>query len=171
MGRRMFLDFTRVVLRATTLDQLRDTGVRWPVGPKGLGRKLECSVILEDFKHMHSVFLSDFGVPLDDRIIWTKKLANIFGLSPSPEQAQILCDGLDAFHTYRESLGKEIKNGWDAASKPNDQMDLHQLFYLSDPGVVLVTNDKNIGSRVKSSSQANRVVTLDDLLSRESLSL
>ena len=171
MGRQMFLNLTRAVLMATTLGQLRATGVSWPIGPKRKGRKLGCSLIQADFDVMHKVFLTDFGAPLDDRATWTKTLGAIFGLSLTQEQAQALSASLDAFHTYRESLGAEVSAGLDLAKKPNDQMDLHQLFYLSNSNVELITSDKSMKERTKASPQSNRVVTLQELLLREGLHL
>lgn len=46
---------------------------------------------------------------------------------------------------------------------PEDLVDAQQLYYLLDPEMYFVTNDNRLIDYVRGSSQANRIITFDQL--------
>ena len=53
--------------------------------------------------------------------------------------------------------------GYDFVDHDSDWIDVHQLFYLSDPSVHFLTRDKTLRNRVVHCGQAKRIFILDDV--------
>ena len=167
-GNRLFGAYTKLVLQAKTLEQLRKTGVRW-YGSKG--RYLKCDVIEDDIQNGKLFYSSDIMKPLPDALTWARDLATVIGLNLKNAQAKTLSDSLDGLYTYERWLRSAVPSGFDPAKNANDRMDMNQLFYLSDPSVEFITAEVKIRQRIAASPQAKRVVLLNELLARHGLSL
>lgn len=168
MGEKMFRDYTRLVLKASGLQQLRATGVRWQ-GSKG--RFLRCDVIEADFVNAKQFYQTDVYSPLPDRVTWATNLGLMVRAKLTGVQAGSFADSLDGLYAYEQWLRKAVKSTFKPEKNENDQMDMHQLFYLADPSLEFITEEEKIRTRIAVSQQSKRVVLLKELLQREQLAL
>ena len=91
-------------------------------------------------------------------------IAHDMGRELSIGQAQKLASALDAAYEYEKHLCEIAKNGmFNFDNHGGDWIDLQQLFYLADPNVYFLTEDKDIRQRCGSSLQSNRILLLKEI--------
>lgn len=101
-----------------------------------------------------------------DSTRWAKSILALINVDDTPANELKLLHSLDAAWKYDNFLyDLAQKQVYDFAKHDSDWIDFQQLFYLSDPHIVFVTLDTNIGFRTKTSAQRNRVLSLDELQS------
>jgi hypothetical protein len=66
---------------------------------------------------------------------------------------------LDAVIKYQTSLLK-LSSKYDYSKHDSDWVDSQMLYYLADPTMSIVTNDRNLRARCASSSQADRIIMI-----------
>ncbi len=74
-----------------------------------------------------------------------------------------LATATDAAYQYEVALNKlALADGYDFAAREHagDWIDSQLLLYLADPEMVLVTSDRKLRDRVRSSPQAERIIIL-----------
>jgi hypothetical protein len=168
MGARIFRGYTKLVLKARSLEELRVKGVRW-FGSKG--RILKCDVIEADFDNAKLFYRTDVRSPLPDRTRWAKDLAAVVKVNLTDGQAATFSNSLDGLYAYEQWLRAAVSGTFNPEKNVNDRMDMHQLFYLADPSIEFITSEEKIRKRIGASQQSYRVVLLNDFLSREGLVL
>ena len=93
---------------------------------------------------------------------WFGGIANRIKGDPKTRDMSEIISALNAYHEYeRCKLQTALANAnYNPEKHRNDLLDAEQLIYLSDPTVCFVTCDKGFSNLVKTSSQANRVITV-----------
>ncbi len=96
---------------------------------------------------------------------WVKTSFRHFNLELADSEWSKVASALDAavalnLHLCDLSAGDR----YDFSRHYSDWIDLHQLFYLCDPNVSFLTNDKPLRNRVAKSDQIGRIVMLEDIL-------
>jgi hypothetical protein len=97
---------------------------------------------------------------------WSNSVLKEVGAPVDSLKAAKLQVALDAALSHDLSLYALAKQGcYDFARHNSDWLDGQQLYYLSDPTVQFVTCDiRRIRHRTRGSSQANRIVSFDELV-------
>jgi hypothetical protein len=168
-GKKMFRTYTTLVLKATNLQQLKYTGVKWSLGSQG--RILKCDVIEADFSNAKLFYRNEICSTLPDQVTWAKNLGAVVGLNLNDAQARNLSDSLDGLYVYETWLRNAMRGTFKPENNVNDRMDMNQLFYLVDPSIEFITCEEKIRKRIAASRQSSRVVLLKELLQRETLAL
>jgi hypothetical protein len=92
-------------------------------------------------------------------------LAN-FGVQLTHDNRLDLRAALDAFLTFSSALcDLALNSNYSFEKHKNDWVDGQQLYYLADPELYIVTLDGPLKEKIKTSSQAERVVSPSELLS------
>lgn len=164
-GKQLF----ELAAKAGSLEELKETGVQVLGFPKK--RVLRCNDIESDFDNAKRMYKVDVTSALPSRTEWAKKLGSIVGVTMSEGQANALGDVLDGLYAYETWLRNAMRSRFNPDNNLNDRIDMHQLFYLADDRVEIVTGETKIRKRIETSGQVHRVISLDDLLRREGLSL
>jgi len=104
-------------------------------------------------------------------IEWAKRLALDLGNRITNEQANRLHQSLDAAYRYDQELRRVASSPeYNFDKHDGDWIDYQQLFYLCDPQVSLLTDDKGLVRRVGDSPQKNRILIMRDFLAGLGLS-
>ena len=166
-----FEQWFRIVLRAKSRDEMLQGFVTDPRGdpsqtyglnPEEISRQQKVGKA-EHKKRLQLLQASKH--PMPSGIEWAKRLALDLGHRIAKEQASRLYQGLDAAYRYDKELCR-------IASRPNynfdkhdgDWIDYHQLFYLCDPQLCLLTDDKGLVRRVGDSPQKDRILVMREYL-------
>jgi len=111
----------------------------------------------------------DAKVPKLTRDVWADLIVSDYRKPSTDENRQLISERLDAAFRFDESLC------WLARSKTFNFLkhkseigDAQQLYYLCDPHVYFVTNERKLKNRLAASSQAEQIITYSDLRTRVS---
>jgi len=165
-----------VVLRAKTREALFSDGVRlpqdrkrryWNFDPKTItGQQQEGKS--QHRKLMEKVRETIASLPSPDT--WAAGIARSLGQTINRHQATTLADRLDAAYHYDRAQYTAVTNGsYNFQKHDGDWMDWQQLFYLSDPNIFLLTDDRDLQRRVGQSTQRDRVLDLREFLKQQGL--
>lgn len=89
----------------------------------------------------------------------------------TPVELQSFAPRFDAAYHLDQSLFELARNdSYDFGKHDTDFMDLQQLFYLCHDDAWFITTDKKLIGRIKASSQRDRVLTIQELARRFSVS-
>jgi hypothetical protein len=104
---------------------------------------------------------------------WARAYGHMLGYPVSDEQVRRLAGGLDAVYQYSRGLCEIVmgSQSYNFEKHRGDWIDLHQLHYLSDPSIHLLTDDGALRNRVKRSSQGDRVLDFRQFLEQHGLPL
>jgi hypothetical protein len=128
----------------------------------------------EEGKAQHREWLEnirDGKVTLLPPVPWARAYARILGQSLNDEQAGRFANGLDAMYQYYKELYRIVpgNHSYNFVKGSGDWIDLQQLHYLYDPSIHLLTDDRRLKSRVKNSSQGDRVLDFRRFLKEHGL--
>jgi hypothetical protein len=162
----------RIVIHAKDRAELVGGDVRLPgdSARKRQGFKLDDSNRQhEDGISQHRAQIEAIGgkgiLPTPD--LWAAGLAVSLGHKLSPQQATLLATGLDAAYRYVAELCSIVASGqYNFEKHRGDWFDWQQLFYLCDPSVFLLTDDRGLRTRVGNSAQGAQILDLRDFLKR-----
>jgi hypothetical protein len=176
LGPTHFANWLRVVLRAKTRQALVSDGVRlpddrkrglWTFDPTTITRQQQEGKS-QHLKLMEKVRDHISILPPPD--VWAAGIARTLGQKIDQQEATILADRLDAAYHYDRALCTTVTSGsYNFQKHDGDWMDWQQLFYLSDPDIVLLTDDGHLRGRVGNSKQKNRVLDLREFLKQQGL--
>jgi len=97
---------------------------------------------------------------------WVNSFFGNFGVELTDDNRTKLRNAIDATLTFSSSLcDLALNSNYSFEKHKNDWVDGQQLYYLADPELYVVTLDGPLKERIKSSSQAERVVSPSELLS------
>jgi hypothetical protein len=163
----------RIVIHAKDRAELVGGDVRLPgdSGRKRLGFKLD------DSNRLHEDGISQHRAEIEKAIagkgilptpeLWAAGLADSLGHKLNSQQAMLLGTGLGAAYRYAEELCSIVAKGqYNFEKHRGDWIDWQQLFYLCDPSVFLLTDDRGLRTRVGSSGQGAQILDLRDFLKR-----
>lgn len=122
---------------------------------------------IQDGKEAHSRTLNKLRArELDPSTpdAWIRELLRRIPVSSDSSNAALVSSALDAACRYELSLYDEARNKfYDFAKHDSDWLDRQQLYYLADPMVRFVTNDGEFKHRTRGSSQADQILSFEDL--------
>lgn len=157
------------VLRAKTKAQLEQGLVPQPYS------KRTCGVNFEPIEERHkrgkamharmleSLRLGKVGRPTP--LEWVKASFRDLKLNVSDADWKKLATALEAAIALNSYLcDQAAEDGYDFARHDSDWIDVHQLFYLSDPNLHFLTRDTKLRNRISSCAQAERIILLDEVL-------
>lgn len=168
LGKQIFRTYTRLVLKARSLHELKSVGVP---RDRTSGRLLKCDVIESEFANVKHFYRTDIRNALPDKLTWAKGLGAEVGVNLTDAQANQFGDSLDGLYAYERWLRTAMASTFKPEKNENDRMDMNQLFYLADPSVEFVTCEKKIRDRISASHHSKQIVLLKELLDREQLAL
>lgn len=104
---------------------------------------------------------------------WFRGIANRVKADPTSRVVSDIVSKLSAYHEFEHSkLNIALQNrDYNVKKHMNDLFDAEQLIYLADPTLHFLTCDYGIRSLVKSSPQAERIITVSPDLLRDSLNV
>jgi hypothetical protein len=161
----------RVVIHAKDRAELVNDDVRLPGDTQRQRRGFK----LEESNRQHEDGISQHRVQIEKAIggkgilpppdLWAAGLADSLGHKLAPQQATLLGTRLDAAYRYAKELCSIVANGlYNFDKHRGDWIDWQQLFYLCDPSIFLLTDDKGLWNRVGSSSQGAQILDLRNFL-------
>jgi hypothetical protein len=165
-----FHKWFRIMLRADSLDDLIAGAVKDPLNPSKTYRmdSAEITRQLEEGKAEHKHWLKsvqDGRNPIPTGPQWAGNLARDLRWELTADEAVRLHQSLDAAYEYHKELRRVAnQKSYNPDKHAGDWIDYHQLFYLCDPEIILVTGDKTLLNRVSKSSQKDRILLLEPLL-------
>jgi hypothetical protein len=80
---------------------------------------------------------------------------------------------LDAAYEYEKALSLLVSNGYnfEDAKSSGDWIDSQNLWYLCDPDIYILTDDKKMRDRVDRSRQKNQIILLREFLMQHGFQL
>jgi hypothetical protein len=165
-----FENWFRIVLRARSRDDLIQGNIRHPLDSRktyGLN-PAEISRQQNEGKAKHRRrlrVLQNRPSPIPPGPQWAASLARDLRRNLTEEEAIRFHHGLDAAYEYDKELRRiAAHKTYNFDKHDGDWIDYHQLFYLCDPDILLVTDDSNLLKRIGRSSQKDRILLLKDFL-------
>jgi hypothetical protein len=79
---------------------------------------------------------------------------------PANGDVEAVESALDAAYQYECFLLSEVDASYDYLEHASDWVDRQLLYYLADPAMFIVTNDKNVKYRCRRSKQSHRVLVI-----------
>lgn len=98
------------------------------------------------------------------RKLFVEDALRITGVPDLPKTRAAIASGMDAAFVFESRLISMVKSDYNFAAHADDLIDAQQLYYLLDPQMYFVTNDNRLIDYVRKSSQANRILTFDQLV-------
>jgi hypothetical protein len=98
--------------------------------------------------------------PISSRNVRSAMFLRRQNILPRPPDVVAITAALDAAHTFYEVMAElAMKTDYDfgAAEHSGDWVDYQLLYYLADPEMHIITGDRNLQTRVASSSHASRI--------------
>ena len=166
-----FQNWFRLTLRAQSRDEMLRDGVRLTLDPRRRVWVFDPTMITRQqraAKTAHRKTLEDvrdgkLRTPSPDG--WAAGIALALGRRILQDQVTPLANRLDAaYHYHKELCAVVASNSYNFEKHDGDWNDYHQLFYLCDPTILLLTDDAGLGKRVGESSQRDRILNLRDFL-------
>lgn len=159
----------KTVLKARTRQELESGKLRVGLkGRKGIGLRLESineqmRQIEDGFANLLTAFRKT-GAPSLTPEIWAKLILDSMGKMAIPENVSIVLQRLDAAYRFERRLwGFITSSNYNFAKRRSELVDAHQLTYLCDPDLYMVTSDERLKKAITQSPQSARVVTYDEL--------
>ncbi len=172
LGHVDFQNWFRLALRAKSRDEMLRSGVHRPLEARRFVWVFDPAIITRQqqaAKAFHQKLLEDASkrqTPPPD--IWAAGIALALGRKIQQSQAALLANRLDAAYQYRKALCAVVAQGsYNFQRHEGDWNDYQQLFYLSDPTILLLTDDAGLRKRVGKSSQKDRILDLRDFLTSQ----
>jgi hypothetical protein len=97
------------------------------------------------------------------RKMFVDDVFRITAMTDTPERRSAISSGMDAAFMFESRLMSMIPTKYRFEANADDLVDAQQLYYLLDSDMYFVTNDKRLIDYVRRSSQANRIITFDQL--------
>jgi hypothetical protein len=95
---------------------------------------------------------------------WAAGMLRFVKEEPTEDRCNRLADAAKAAYTLDCALWNLARtSSYDFAQHDSDWIDRQQLDYLSDPRMVMITNERRLPARIVGSGQEDRVVRLDTL--------
>jgi hypothetical protein len=69
------------------------------------------------------------------------------------------------FYLRIEGFNRDFRQTYNA-NNSSDWIDFQQLFYLADPSLLFVTEDKDFRNRTSGTTQSNQIVSFDQFFAR-----
>jgi len=159
----------KAVLKARTREELESGKLKVGLkGRKGIG--LDLRSINEQMRRIEDGFanlLTAFrktGAPSLTPEIWAKLILDSMRTAVTPENVGTLLQRLDAAYRFEERMWGFITSpNYNFAKHRSELVDAHQLTYLCDPGLYMVTSDQRLKKAIAGSPQSTRVVTYNEL--------
>lgn len=175
-----FEQWFRVILRAKDRDGLFAGTVRRPLLGRNYRQGFDPQVVRRQqekgetahVERLKAVSHKNESPPSPET--WAAEMAKMLGFDLTPEQKVVFAKDLDAAYRYDVFLWKAAtapNNSYDFNKHKNDWIDAQQLFYLCDPDIRLLVEDKTLASRSMGSPQMCQVVRFKDYLKQHGLSL
>lgn len=132
------------------------------------------SNVIADIRRGKAIWVAELdklvtqGYELPPRHVWARWIAEENGIPDTLQNVQKIAEMLDAVYEHQASIAKSVLNSgarYRYADKASDWLDNQQLYYLSDPSFVFVTNEQKLLKRLAVSKQKNRVLRFHDFLS------
>jgi hypothetical protein len=159
--------WVRATLRAANLTELQEGKV--DLGDKSCTFGMNLEKI--EKQHLtgideHVKLLTDFRdgkfIAPPDSNKWAHGILESLHDDASAQKCMRASNSLDAAYRYDRALLNMAKNkNYDFSKKSSDWIDFQQLFYLADPSVLFVTEDKHFKNRTSGTVQANQIVSFD----------
>jgi len=154
-----------LTLRAESRNELLQTGVHRPLEPRRIAWVFDPAIITRQQRAAYDAHRKILERPTLSPDAWAVGIALALGRKIQPKQAAILANRLDAAYHYRKALCAVVATGsYNFEKHHGDWNDYHQLFYLCNPNISLLTDDADLRKRVGESSQRDRVLDLRDFL-------
>jgi hypothetical protein len=158
------------VLRANSRSQLEQGLV-----PLRYTKKRTGGVTFESIEQRHNQGKSDHAQILNQLrqkqlrrptpVEWVKKSFRHFDLNVNDVAWCRLASALEAgIHLNSFLCDQAEQQQYDFSNHDSDWIDVHQLFYLSDPSIHFLTRDAKLRKRISQCGQASRIVLFEDLL-------
>jgi len=159
----------KTVLKARTREELESGKLKVGLkGRKGFGLDLESinkqmRQIEDGFANLLTAFRKT-GAPLLTPDIWAKLILDSMGKSVTTENVSTVLQRLDAAFRFEQRLWAFITSpNYNFHKHRSELVDAHQLTYLCDPDLYMVTSDKKLKKAIAESPQSKRVVTYNEL--------
>jgi hypothetical protein len=168
LGPKDFRLWHRVVMNARSRADLQNADVVLPLHRERFGFDVDLVDAYQAAgKRLHRLAIErvrDGKSKLGSAAEWAAMIAHDMGRELSIEQAQAFAGALDAAYEYEKQLCEIVKNGkFNFDNHDGDWIDMQQLFYLADPTVCFLTEDKDIRQRCGSSVQSKRILLLKEI--------
>jgi predicted nucleic acid-binding protein len=173
-----FMRWFKVVINAKDRTEL----VNWDVRLPGDSKRQRRGFRLEELIRQHEDGISQHRAQMEKAIggkgilptpdMWAAGLADSLGHKLAPQRATLLGTRLDAAYRYAKELCSIVANGlYNFDKHRGDWIDWQQLFYLCDPNIFLLTDDKGLRTRVETSAQGAQILDLRDFLKRHGVTV
>jgi hypothetical protein len=167
-----FREHARIFLHAKSLKELVDGDVRVPLKPKRLRAGFDKALHerqLDEGIRLHNELMQRVkkgSASFPPPAVWASSRARNLGLSLEQVQLAQFNYALDAAYEYEKALSLLVANGYnfEDAKSSGDWIDSQNLWYLCDPSIFLLTDDKKMRDRVNRSRQKNQIISLRDFL-------
>lgn len=154
-----------IVLAAKSKEDIETGRVRLPSQRKGFG------LDLADMAKARQLMITDHAVLLEavrygtqakpTERDWARSHLAKYHLPTDDHTADALVTQLDAAYQYDRWLWSQSKGPYDYDKNGSDFIDSMQLYYLADPNMYLMTQDKKILNRIGTSTQKARIIDFD----------
>jgi hypothetical protein len=161
-----FRKWFKVVLAARTRAELFEGRVklpnshkRWWVDPATLSR-FQSYGLESHQKWLLKAITGNCTFPEPQE--WASRIGSALGKTLTTEQSLLLGLSLEAAYEYQKQsfLVAARNRSYNATKHNGDWVDNQQLFYLSDPSVSLLTEEKSIKEKCKGTNQSHRVLLM-----------
>jgi hypothetical protein len=165
--------YIRLVLKARSRLEI-ETGkiVLSPLQRKqGTGMRLDdmrdarLAIVKDHIELLHRVRSGAQAVP--SPLDWARSILYKSGAPVTDAGAAKFLDAADAVYHYDKWLWKQTPGTYrfDSREHEGDLMDSEQLYYLADPGMIFLTEDRRIKQRIAYSSKLNQVLLFRNFIS------
>lgn len=175
-----FEQWFHVILRAKDRDSLFQGTVKHPLLGRNHRQGFDPQVVRQQqqkgetahVERLRAVGQKNEAPPTPE--VWAGEMAKMLGFELTADQKREFAKGLDAAYRYDAFLWQAAtspKNTYNFSNNCNDWIDAQQLFYLCDPEMRLMVDDKTLADRCASSSQVSQVLRFQEYLKQNGLLL
>jgi hypothetical protein len=157
-----FAQIITIVSNAKSKEEL-STGVQLPGRPH-----LNLDGFVQQLTEIQSIYVAELqgrSKTVGSPEAWSHGLLSSLEIPFSPERQTKVAEALSAAYHFEVSLLNLARNSnYDLQKNVSDLIDAQQLFYLSDPVVVFVTDDSDHKTRLRKGGQQQRIKTWKELV-------
>ncbi len=159
-----FMEMLRIVVSATSRDALTSADVELPE-PTPFSYGIDFDKIKIPQENGKKEYARKMDLRRQKGYVPTRTdhaqgvLSNL-KLAQTNGDVEAVADSLDAAFHYERFLLTEIGPNYDYLRNASDWVDRLLLYYLADPKMHIVTNDRNVRLRCRRSNQSDRVVVI-----------